>query len=269
MREAPGTQHRTPNRTRVRRPGSERGQTGLGREGKAVAAARRFCNAIDGKGRRNVATLASIGDQLITRRSASCAVNGAHRVALTPVSWTAAGDLQLAEWVQHGKRLGLVGRNAAWWIGDWLRYGNAKYGERYSRAATITGYDRQTLMNMVYVASRFDSSRRRGELSWSHHAEVAALPPEEQERWIDRAQAERLSVRDLRGLIRGERGVFREPAAHDESQSLADELLKHIACPNCGHTLQLPSGDPGAAWPSINERSSSARRKRLPAPRSA
>ena len=126
-------------------------------------------------------------------------------VAWSTVSWRASSDLDLAEWIEHGRRLGLLGRNSGWWIGDWLRYGNAKYGERYSRAVKVTGYDRQTLMNMVYVASRFESERRRPTLSWSHHAEVAGLSAEEQDRWIERAEAERMSVRDLREQVRTER----------------------------------------------------------------
>ncbi|MDQ6778590.1 MAG: hypothetical protein M3071_20735 [Actinomycetota bacterium] len=95
-------------------------------------------------------------------------------------------------------RIGGVSRRVGWWLGDWLRYGNARFGERYSRAARITGYDTQTLMNMTYVASRFDVSRRRENLSWSHHAELAALPPGDQDYWLERARTEALSIRDLR-----------------------------------------------------------------------
>lgn len=50
------------------------------------------------------------------------------------------------------------------------------------------GHDKQTLMNMVYVASRIDVERRRERLSWSHHAEVAATEREQQEHWLDRAE---------------------------------------------------------------------------------
>src|SRR5439155_5100733 len=122
-------------------------------------------------------------------------------VALTSTAWRSLAQLGLREWVEHGRRLGVVGRAAGWWIGDWLRYGNDRFGERYARASRITGYDAQTLMNMVYVASRYEASRRRENLSWSHHAEVAALPDEEQERWLTRAEADRLSVRCLREEI--------------------------------------------------------------------
>jgi hypothetical protein len=39
----------------------------------------------------------------------------------------------------------------------------------------------------VWVASRFELSRRRDNLSFSHHREVAALPPEEADDLLDRA----------------------------------------------------------------------------------
>jgi hypothetical protein len=181
---------------------------------------------------------------------------------MTPVAWRPPRDLSLAEWAEHGRRLGAVGRRAGWWIGDWLAYGNAAYGERYVRAARITGYDVQTLMNMVYVASHVHVSRRRETLSWSHHAEVVAVTEEEQELWLARAEQERMSVRDLRRAIQDERRGLRarveepvpspEPestAAHSararreapaEQYDLDDKASDHqVVCPSCG-TQFLP-----------------------------
>jgi hypothetical protein len=91
---------------------------------------------------------------------------------LSPVAWVASGELAYDGWVRHGSRLGVAGRSSGWWIGDWVRYGAARYGQRYAVAARVTGYDDQTLMNMVYVATRFEISRRRENLSWSHRAEL-------------------------------------------------------------------------------------------------
>ena len=125
-----------------------------------------------------------------------------HNQRVTPVSWQPGHAISLSQWVADGQRLGAIGRGVNWWLGDWLRFGNAKFGERYVRASRITGYDVQTLMNMVYVASRFEAGRRRERLSWSHHAELAALEPDDQEQWLTRAEEERLSVRDLRGELR-------------------------------------------------------------------
>src|SRR5918997_4530970 len=161
------------------------------------------------------------------------------RATINDVSWCAAEDMSFSEWLEYGRRLGVMGRSAGWWIGDWLTYGNHAFGERYVRASRITGYDAQTLMNMAYVASRFAVSRRRGKLSWSHHAEIAALEPEEQDYWLERAETDRLSVRCLREGIRRERLRAKaaeeaaERAAHgiDEGEHPSDDMV----CPECGH----------------------------------
>src|SRR5262245_58273494 len=83
-----------------------------------------------------------------------------NQIAVSPVAWKPQQGLDFTQWLHQGKRLGSIGRGVAWWIGDWVTYGNAKFGEKYSRAATVTGYDVQSLMNMAYVASRFEFPRR-------------------------------------------------------------------------------------------------------------
>jgi hypothetical protein len=160
--------------------------------------------------------------------------------ALTSVSWTAGAEMGFEEWVANGRRLGAVGRSVGWWIGDWLRYGNARYGEKYTQAAKITGYDTQTLMNMVYVAGSIDPVLRREKLSWSHHAEVAAMEPEHQQHWLDRAEESRLSVRDLRLLLRKSR-------IRDEPPKLGkDVLAEHaLVCSACGRAFES-AGDESA-----------------------
>jgi hypothetical protein len=178
-------------------------------------------------------------------------VRAAPEVELEPVGWSARGELGYEEWLRQGSRLGVTGRNAAWWIGDWLRYGTARYGTKYTVAARVTGYDPQTLMNMVYVATRFEISRRRENLSWSHHGELAALEVAEQERWLDRATGERLSVRDLRDELAAWASASRRGAAGKRatssrkrnvvalkrsSESTARTDSDRLAvCPQCGH----------------------------------
>lgn len=125
---------------------------------------------------------------------------------ISQTGWVAQRNLDIEEWIAAGRLLGGMSRCSQWGIGDWIRYGNAKFGERYKRASEITGYDPQTLMNMVYVASRFEISRRREILSWSHHEVVAGLEVKEQERWLDRAVTEGWQRSHLRSLVRGVRG---------------------------------------------------------------
>lgn len=157
---------------------------------------------------------------------------------LTRVGWLPGGDMGLAEWSAVGRRFGEIGRCSQWWLGDWIHYGNAKFGERYSRAVKLTGYDVQSLMNMVYVASRFEIYRRRENLSWSHHSTLAPLDVPSQEYWLSRALADKLSVADLRVELRARRRALKDSEVADESPpqpSRTDVLV----CPNCGGAVPL------------------------------
>jgi hypothetical protein len=171
---------------------------------------------------------------------------------LTETSWSPRRELTVVEWLRQGGFLGSVARATGWWIGDWVRYGNASYGEKYEVAARVTGYDVQTLMNMAYVASRFEISRRREKLSFSHHAELAALPPDEQERWLDRAERNGLSVCGLREELRrdspsGSSIASPVSASRSSAASTADPRREpgeaEVVCPRCGHHFPpSPSG---------------------------
>jgi hypothetical protein len=167
-----------------------------------------------------------------------------------PVAWAPNHELDAHEWAAAGRRIGAVGRCIQWLLGDWIAYGNAKFGERYARTAKITGYDTQTLMNMVYVASRFPISRRREELSWSHHETLAAINVAEQDHWLDQAATHRWSVADLRMMVRASRG--KSPTAEDrpheiEAGEAATEVRGHagsrsgavVTCPRCGEAISF------------------------------
>lgn len=173
-------------------------------------------------------------------------------LTITAVAWVPGKELDLAEWSRAGQRLGVMHRSSPWWLGDWIRYGNAKFGEKYSRAARITGYDAQTLMNMVYVASHFEISRRRENLSWSHHEAVASLDPNAQDHWLDQAIEHKMSVADLRLELRSRKGSGKD-ASKAETDSAVEDSEISVSCPNCGRPVpgslfleQLKGLAPGA-----------------------
>jgi len=155
---------------------------------------------------------------------------------LSIVAWTPADDIDRIAWVRAGMRLGTLSRSSNWWVGDWLRYGNEKWGEKYTAAARITGYDPHSLENMAYVAGRFEISLRRENLSWSHHFVVAALEPAAQSHWLDLATTQGLSVSDLRIEVRAaNRRAAGTAARGDVARSR--EGQHHLVCPQCGFRL--------------------------------
>ncbi len=153
------------------------------------------------------------------------------------------GDPTFNEWLQCGQLLLTANRAIQFWVGDWLNYGEQRWGEMYTQAIDMTGYDYQTLANEKYIASRIDFYRRRENLSFSHHAEVAALPPEEQDYWLDKAESEGLTRSELRRLIKTQK------ALSDKSEVSAEGNVK-VYCGDildvapCIHDVDLILADP-------------------------
>ncbi|GAA2882285.1 hypothetical protein GCM10010517_45440 [Streptosporangium fragile] len=114
-------------------------------------------------------------------------------------------SLPFDTWRRIGHQISLISDSSAWWLGDWLVYGENEYTDRYKRAVEESSLDIQTLRNYAWVARRFPVSRRRDRLSLQHHAEVAALPEHEQTLWLDRAERFGWSRNRLRNQIKAHR----------------------------------------------------------------
>jgi hypothetical protein len=113
--------------------------------------------------------------------------------------------LRFDDWRQAGAEISRISSASAWWLGDWVVYGEQAYGSRYRAALEVTALDYKTLRNYAWVARRFELSRRRDTLSFQHHAEVAGLGPAEQELWLARADRQRWSRNELRRHLAADR----------------------------------------------------------------
>jgi hypothetical protein len=102
------------------------------------------------------------------------------------------------EWSELGRTLQQMEKSVMWWIGDWLRFGERKYGETYAQAIEATGYSNQTLRDAKWVAEAYsDLSLRKDNLSFTHHKEAASLPPAEREGVLTRAASGAFCARGL------------------------------------------------------------------------
>lgn len=92
---------------------------------------------------------------------------------------------------------------SGFWLADWLRYGEGRtdWTERLSQAGGSTGLSEKTLKNVRAIGA-IDPSRRRDDVEFSIHAEVASLEPGEQTEWLERAATEGWGARELRQNIR-------------------------------------------------------------------
>jgi hypothetical protein len=118
----------------------------------------------------------------------------------TPVSLALPDGLSYDAWRDTLLAYARVGKAMQFWLGDALQYGEDRYGEEYAQAASETGYSEESLRGFQWVSSRIPPSVRRLTLSWSHHQVAAGS--EDPKTWLDTAEANQWSVKDLRHAIR-------------------------------------------------------------------
>lgn len=151
------------------------------------------------------------------------------RGEVTETSYEPEAGISYEEWSGIGAALGQMGRSSAWWLGDWLRHGEAQFGETYTQAIDLTGYDYGTLANYAYVAERVPPERRRETLGWSLHQAVASKEPQEQKRLLDLAERDCLSRSELRRLMAAGthgNGVKRPPERPSDAERIACHLYE-------------------------------------------
>ncbi len=135
-------------------------------------------------------------------------------------------NLSERSWERIGTSLRELVNSSAWWLADWLIYGETTYGwRRYKEAIERTGLDYQTLRNYAWVGRRFEHHRRRDSLSFAHHAEVTRLSPPEQDYWLRKAEQQRWSRNELRKAVRASLAVQNgkaeiPPSSGDDTQEV-------------------------------------------------
>lgn len=111
---------------------------------------------------------------------------------------SAIGNPSFEQWNECGEFIKKAEGSVHWWIGDWLNYGESTYGETYTNAISTTDFEYQTVANDKYVSDKIEFSRRRENVSWGVHAEIAPYKPEEQELLLEKAEKENLTVQKIR-----------------------------------------------------------------------
>jgi len=116
-----------------------------------------------------------------------------------------ADNVTIDEWKELGQGLRQIEGCVQFWIGDWARFGEKKgyYTDSrvYNELEEITGLDRRTIQDYKTVSDR-TSTVRHADLDFSHHREVASLSSEQQKAYLQKASEEKLSVRELRQIIK-------------------------------------------------------------------
>ena len=128
----------------------------------------------------------------------------------------------------------------AWYAGDLMNYTYSLFGENF--AQLFKDWDPQTLSNWKWVAKSIPASRRRETVKWSIHAQVAKLPSDQQEKWLQATEENKWSVRQLKEamtpkVIASSSIEETSPTTEFCNQGSEDENgFEVIICPFCGES---------------------------------
>lgn len=132
-------------------------------------------------------------------------------------------DLPYKEWARVGASIAQARRVMTWAIGDWILYGEARYGEKYTQAIEATGYAPGSLVTMASVCERIPQAMRQADLSFEHHRVVAYLPEGERQGWL---------VKSVRHAWTREQ--LREKVGGDTARAVSK---RRVTCPKCGEVF--------------------------------
>lgn len=177
-------------------------------------------------------------------------------IEATPVGLRLSKDLNFDEWAAIAESFGRALQTAAWCIGDWLVYGERKWGQQlllageefdpeapnrvpsyaYDAAVAATGLDRQTLSQYAGVCRKIPIAERRLHLSFGHHRILAPLPPAKRLEWWSILDSEsKKNLPSVKRLALSVRCAVDEPRILQEEDLLArgeqtgkDNYIPHL-----------------------------------------
>lgn len=167
----------------------------------------------------------------------------------TPVELVLSEETTLDQWSAIGRRLCRTEQVVKWWLGDWAAFGAGdkerkqkdwrKYG-KLKEFAEANGIDYGTLRDLAWVSRSVPLDRRRDNVEWSKHREIAPLPAREQEKWLRKAEKEELPIAELRRQIRQSNG--------EENALEADGPLLKFASKSCDDLLHWLKSQSKEFW---------------------
>jgi hypothetical protein len=140
---------------------------------------------------------------------------GEHRLTILPgTGWD--------EWQGLWSSADRMSRSINFWVGDALNYALAAFPDTWSQVVDEKYIHQQH--GPMWVCSRIEAGRRRAGLSYSMHRELAAIrDPRLQDEWLDRAEAGKWTVKQLKQMMAAaaypKNGAPADPPADPENST--------------------------------------------------
>lgn len=139
-------------------------------------------------------TLAMVG--------AALPVSEWYRISDDGLSLVFRPDTPYEIWEAETTVLMAVARGVQWWVGDAFAFGDEAYGEQSSQVFDPLHYSYDSVTRMARTARAIPPTRRRPNVPFAVHSDVAALPLPEQEVLLDYAAEHGSRREEIRPLVR-------------------------------------------------------------------
>lgn len=149
---------------------------------------------------------------------------------LTRTSLSLPASLEAEQYEQIGRALASMKETVQWAVGDWLAFGERRYGEEAYQLQEASGLSEESRAQYVRVSTRVEPHRRVAELSWTHHRVLSAYDPVIQEHWLLRCVNEGLSVAALREELKAAK-VSKEYEKHKQKPYVVEvvaDAAEHV-----------------------------------------
>lgn len=126
---------------------------------------------------------------------------------ITKIGIIETGDPELDDYKALAELITGLHASFKWILADTVILGErAEWGKTYQAVIDSFGREYSTVANWCSVARRFNFSRRREKLSFSHHEALAGIADDALlEEWLNYCENTGISVSKLRAELRGER----------------------------------------------------------------
>lgn len=130
-------------------------------------------------------------------------------------------DTTLEEWRDQFLKIERGTRKLLWYLGDLAAFGISKWPQAVKEFLEASDFEKTTIEGAAWVCRNIEPSRRRDDVSFSVHKEVAGLLPAQQDEWLEHYVSQKnkgpYSISQFRADMR---------------QQLAEPELREISAPN-------------------------------------
>lgn len=143
---------------------------------------------------------------------------GPFEFSSTGMSVNAEETPGIDKWAEAGHVLMVMLEGVQMCVGDWLRYGEAHYGELAAQVIDSKGWTPSTVNAYRWLSEKVPPAVRKPGLTVSHYMAVATLEPSEQAKLLEKAAPtdgqDRMTVKELRSHIDLQLGTPEQPVVY-------------------------------------------------------